>query len=110
MPMYDRNCPKCKTIKLDCWENIETSDPICPTCNIPTERIWISKSSSVIQDSIEGGIKIRHGLCNEDGSPRTYYSKSEIAAEAKRRDLVNIVRHVPDGKSGDKSKHTTRWI
>lgn len=32
----------------------------------------------VWQDSIEGGIEIAHGLCNADGSPRRYYSKSEI--------------------------------
>lgn len=58
----------------------------------------------VISDEIPGGIAIRHGLCNEDGSPRRYYSKSEIAAEAKRRGLVNAPRHV------DGDKHLSRWV
>lgn len=63
----------------------------------------------VISDDIPGGLEIRHGLCNEDGSPRTYYSKSEIRTEEKRRGMVNYVRHRPP-KGTDKSKHTSRWI
>ena len=59
---------------------------------------------TAIQDSIEGGVLIEHGLCNDDGTPRRYYSKSEIAAEAKRRGLVNQVRHI------DGSPYTSRWI
>ena len=39
-------------------------------------------------DDIVGGLEIFHGLCNEDGTPRTYYSQSEITAECKRRGLV----------------------
>jgi hypothetical protein len=67
--------------------------------------------NNVIADDIPGGIDIPHALCNEDGSPRRYYSKSEIAREAKKRGWVNCVEHVPDPKSGsDKSKHTTRWV
>lgn len=46
------------------------------------------RSVAVRQDSIEGGLTIEHGLCNEDGTPRTYYSQSEITAECKRRGLV----------------------
>lgn len=64
---------------------------------------------SVVADEIPGGMEIRHGLCNEDGSPRRYYSKSEMAAEAKRRGLTNYVRHV-GLKGSDKSPHTTRWV
>jgi len=66
-------------------------------------------ANSVIQDSIEGGIEIRNGLCNEDGSPRRYYSKSAIAAEAKRRGLTNHDTHI-GAPGSDKSKFTTRWI
>lgn len=61
-------------------------------------------ANGVIPDDIPGGIEIRHGICNEDGTPRRYYSRSEMAAEAKRRGLVNTVRHI------DGSPHTTRWI
>lgn len=65
--------------------------------------------SNVITDDIAGGVEIRHGLCNEDGTPRRYYSKSEIAKEAKRRGMTNIVEHVSPMDS-DKARYTTRWI
>jgi hypothetical protein len=65
-------------------------------------------SNSVIGDDIPGGIEIRHGLCNEDGTPRRYYSKSEMDREAKKRGLVNRVEHIPL-KGSDKSPHTTKW-
>lgn len=42
----------------------------------------------VRDDSIPGGLTIEHGLCNEDGSPRTYYSHSEIALECQKRGLT----------------------
>lgn len=42
----------------------------------------------VKQDSIEGGLTIHHGLCNEDGSPRTYYSRTEVNLECQKRGLV----------------------
>ena len=58
----------------------------------------------VTPDDIPGGIDIRHGLCNPDGSPRRYYSKTEIAKEAARRGYTNHVEHI------DGSKHTSRWI
>jgi hypothetical protein len=63
----------------------------------------------VIPDEIPGGMEIKHGLCNDDGSPRKYYSKSEMAAEAKRRGMLNYVVH-QGSKGSDKSKHTVRWV
>lgn len=39
-------------------------------------------------DDIPGGLEIEHGLCNPDGSPRTYYSRSAIKAECERRGLI----------------------
>jgi hypothetical protein len=64
-----------------------------------------------IADSIPGGLEVRHGLCNLDGSPRTYYSHSEIKREAEKRGLTNVVTHVPSqGSDKNKHNHTTRWI
>lgn len=108
MPIYDRMCEQGHKI-LECYEPITyTEEVLCKECNSPTKRTILSKPAAVIGDDIPGGIWIRHGLCNEDGSPRLYYSKSEIAAEAKRRGLVNIVEHVPE-QGSDKSRHTTKW-
>ena len=33
-------------------------------------------------DDIPGGILIRHGICNADGTPKKYYSKTEIRRAA----------------------------
>lgn len=42
----------------------------------------------VWQDSIEGGLEIAHGLCNEDGTPKTYYSRSEIRRACEVKGLI----------------------
>lgn len=58
----------------------------------------------VVGDDIPGGVWIRHGICNPDGSARRYDTKSSITAEAKRRGFVQSPRHV------DGDKHLSRWI
>jgi hypothetical protein len=105
MPIYDLICKngheqRDRLLKLG-------QRPPCPECNEPTETLW-DQSAGVISDDIPGGIEIRHGLCNPDGTPRRYYSHTEIRKEAERRGLVNIVEHAP-GPGSDKSRHTTRW-
>ena len=89
------------TVKCEkCGHDIHISEfPFCPHGK---------GVSQAISDSIPGGIEIRNGLCNVDGSPRTYYSHSEIKKEANRRGWTNVVTHTPPPHS-DKSKHTTRW-
>jgi hypothetical protein len=42
----------------------------------------------VRQDTIEGGVLLEHGLCNEDGSPRRYYSRSEIKQACAVKGLI----------------------
>lgn len=66
-------------------------------------------ANGVIPDDIPGGVLMEHGICNSDGSPRRYYSKSEMAREAKARGLMPFVRHTPE-QGSDKSPFTTRWI
>lgn len=105
--MYDRRCDNGHEL-IDCWEPVTVPTVICPECAANTTRVWFAKASAVIQDSIEGGVWIKHGICNPDGSPRKYYSKSEMAAEAKRRNVTNVVRHTT--KEGtDKSPFTSKW-
>lgn len=112
MPMYDRQCVNGHT-KLDCWEPIHYElEPLCTECGEPMRRgIYTSaKTNAVKADSIPGGLWIRNGLCNADGSPRRYDSFTEIRREAEKRGLVNKVVHQPDPRSGsDKSAHTVRW-
>ena len=106
MPMYDLVC-KNNHEQYNLLLKIGERPP-CPLCSEPTETLWKS-SNAVLSDSIPGGVEIRHGICNEDGTPRRYYSRSEMEKEAKRRGLTNLVEHIPE-KGSDKSKHTTKWV
>ena len=71
MPIYDRVCSNSHEL-IDCYEPITAPEVACPECGEPTERAWLTRSPGVIQDSIEGGIWIRHGLCDEKGNTKKY--------------------------------------
>lgn len=106
--MYDRICKNNHKL-IDCLEPITAPEVRCPECFEPTDRAWLSKPAAVIGDDIPGGLVIRHGVCWPDGSPRKFYSKSEIARVAKELGVVNYVEHVT-APGTDKSKETTRWV
>lgn len=80
-----------------CQQEIRVSDwPFCPHGKT---------NFSVIGDDIPGGVWIRHGLCNADGTPRKYYSKSEMAKEAEKRGLINNASGKPDAKPNTNRKY-----
>lgn len=107
MPIYDLICKEGHK-QYDQILKIGERPP-CPTCQSPTETLWEAGSTpNIVGDEIPGGVEIRHGICNEDGSPRRYYSKSEIAKEAKARGLVQAIRHAPTPGS-DKAPYTSKW-
>lgn len=108
MPLYDVICVN-KHEGIDVYRKIDAPFPPCEACGEPTERLWKS-TANVIGDDIPGGIVMEHGICHDDGSPRTYYSKSEMAKVAKEKGLINKVRHIGSDKGSDKNKHTQRWV
>lgn len=65
------------------------------------------KANAVIGDEID--VTISNGLCHADGTPRRFRSRQELARAAGHAGLTNHVEH-QGGKSGDRSKHTTRWV
>lgn len=97
MPMYDRKCETCDTYLIDCWEPMTAPEVKCEKCNNPTIRVLLPFTRNIITDDIPGGIDIRHGICNDDGSPRRYYTKSEIKAAAKAKGM-RIADDLPDAK------------
>ena len=111
MPMYDRACTECEEKIIDSYEPMVCVEPIvCPQCGAATQRVIMpGRTHTVIGDDIPGGLEIKHGLCNEDGTPRKYYSHSEIRREAERRGYHNHVEHIPS-RGSDKSPHTVRWV
>jgi putative FmdB family regulatory protein len=100
MPLYDLKCNGCEREWVR-YSKVDDRTRPCEECGGDVTQLF--KAPAVIS------VDIRHGLCNEDGSPRRFYSKSEIAKEAAKRGLVNLVRHVPE-RGSDKSKHTSRWV
>lgn len=106
MPLYDLTC-KNGHEQLDVYLKVGERPP-CPTCGEPTDTLWRT-SSNIIADEIPGGIWIAHGICNDDGTPKKYYSKSEIARAAKEKGLTNRVEHITEPGT-DKNKYTKRWV
>lgn len=62
----------------------------CPNCAkqtvVPASR-GATQTVYIATDDIPGGIEIRHGICNEDGSPKKYYSKTEMYRAANEKGL-----------------------
>lgn len=53
----------------------------CRHCHDETKG-QANQSTMIATDSIPGGYEVKHGLCNPDGSPRRFDSKSEIKRAA----------------------------
>lgn len=106
MPNYDLVC-EAGHEQHDVWLRVGERPP-CPTCGGATSTLWAA-SASVAGDDIPGGMWISHGICNEDGTPKKYYTKSDMARAAKAKGLANIVTHVT-APGTDKSRHTVKWV
>lgn len=114
MKMVDARCKTCATVRKDTLQRDNGSIAPCAACGSEMERVLqmaFEPTSNVHGDDIPGGMLIHHGICNEDGTPRRYYSYSEMAREAERRGVVNVATHEVDPASGsDKSAFTQRFI
>jgi hypothetical protein len=112
--MVDARCRVCAAVREDTLQKDGGSIAPCASCGGEMERIFQMagrKTSDVHVDSIPGGLYIKHGLCNEDGTPRRYDSYSEIRREEERRGLIPYVTHEVDPASGsDKNPYTQRFI
>lgn len=108
MPMYDRECPKCREQKRDQLERIAAPDPPCPICATPMTRVFISKAHAIVPDDIPGGLKVEHGICGPNGEPTYVYSKSELRTRLAEKGWMIDEDHVT-APGTDKNAHTTRW-
>lgn len=100
MPTYDRRCTTCaKTIEV--YERMSEDAAIACMCGGEAHRII--STHQVTSDDIPGGILIEHGICYPDGTPRRYYSKSEMTKAAKKAGLVQgaFMHDSPSGR---------RWV
>lgn len=113
MPVYDRRCDADGEVILDCIETIRFEGVVpCPKCGGPTRRALLSgRAGSVIADDIPGGVLIENAICHPDGTPKRYYSKSEIEKAARAAGWTPTGnKHCPmPGSDKAKDGMTTRW-
>lgn len=92
--------------------------PTCERCNRPTEigehglykcPLEPRCAATVRPDSIPGGVEIAHGLCNADGSPRRYHSRSEINLECAKRNLIPWTEVYTEDRTKDARVHDD-WL
>lgn len=118
MQMLDLKCPTCGHITIDYFRrNSSEPLPICRErttdpqvlCGTQLERVFLpTNRGTVIGDECD--VWVHHGICHDDGSPKHYRFKSEMRAAAARKGLENHVVHQPEGRGGDSSRHTARWV
>lgn len=99
MPIYDLVCPAGHE-QLDAYLKLGERPP-CPVCGKATATLWRA-SANVIPDDIPGGILINHGICNDDGTPKRYYTKSSMLAAAAAKGLRQNASGLPDAKPNTK--------
>jgi hypothetical protein len=85
LPRYDMIC-KNEHETIDLVKGVNDPFPPCPTCGEATSILW-TQTAAIIGDDIPGGIEMRHGICNPDGTPKRYYSKTEIKRAANEKGL-----------------------
>lgn len=89
----------CQSAKLTCVSCNFRGDGVvyfdrpvtCPNCSSPAQEVTNTRyddAPGIATDGIPGGLEIRHGLVNEDGSPRTFYSKTDIRRAANEEGLT----------------------
>lgn len=77
---------------------------LCPLEPRPANTVWA--------DDIPGGVLIYNGLCNEDGTPRRYYSKSEIRLACKVKGVVpyHEVYQEQGNRTLEDARHHTDYL
>jgi hypothetical protein len=63
------------------------------SCGGERERLFLKDGSgprAAHGDYIPGGMTFKHGICNEDGTPKTYYSKRDIRDACKKAGVVPL--------------------
>lgn len=78
-----------------------------PFCKGVASDHQASGSYNVQGDEID--VSIRHALCNPDGSPRRFRSRSELKRVEREHGWTNYVQHI-GARGSDKSPHTVKHV
>jgi hypothetical protein len=70
------------------------------------------KANAIWVDEIPGGLEISNGICNEDGTPKRYYSKSAIREACKAKGVIPYHDVYSEGGNQTLSdaRHREDWL
>ena len=88
-----------------CYRLLEHGEHGLGLCPLEPRRYALA----LRQDTIEGGIAIAHGICNEDGTPKTYYSRSEIRQACAVKEMVPWTDVYTEDRTKDAHVHND-WL
>jgi hypothetical protein len=63
----------------------------CPSCHAfpaPAIEDTPTRAHGIVPDDIPGGMLVPHAICHADGTPKRYYSRSEMDRAARARGWV----------------------
>lgn len=91
-----------------CYKPLDEGEHGLGLCPLEPRRAQYA----VWQDTIEGGLEISNGICNEDGTPKRYYSWSEIAAACKAKGVIPYHDVYAEGgnRTLEDARHREDWI
>lgn len=67
-----------------CYKPADEGEHGLGLCPLEARR----KTAVVWTDDIPGGVLMHNGICNEDGTPKRYYSKTEIREACKAKGVI----------------------
>jgi hypothetical protein len=91
---------------------------ICDRCYKPTAHgehglylcpLEPRRAPVVRPDDIPGGLDIAHGLCNPDGTPRRFYSRTEIRKACAEKGMIPWTEVYTEDRTKDARVHD-EWL
>ena len=79
-------CENCQTDVNSIVIHEEAKQLWCWPCHEATKH-KSNQAAYVIGDDIPGGYEVKHGICNPDGTPKKYYTKSSMRQAAFEKGL-----------------------
>lgn len=96
MRMIDSRCRVCGAVSETLQRDHGSIDRC--KCGGERERVYTSAPtvpSNVQGDDIPGGFYAKHGICNEDGTPKRYDTKHEICDALNKAGLKPLENEIP---------------
>ena len=91
-----------------CYQSLDDGEHGLWKCPLEPRRtapvVWV--------DDIPGGVLMTNGICNEDGTPKRYYSRTEIREACKAKGVIPYHDVYAEGgnRTLEDARHHTDWL